>query len=110
MHTEIANLGISLFFPVSFWDSVDAVIDLNVERHTSEVALFISRLIKGLQDLSNVEESVDSVWGVHSFEIEDIGVVSFKPKMDLDSGKRILVIESIRWTFGTSRFFSMFEY
>jgi hypothetical protein len=86
---------------------VEQIVDINVVKDISSVALIISRLIKGLQDLSNLSD-VDMLWGRYSYGIDDIGTVHFRPLFDEETGEKVYAIEGIRWTFVTSRFFSGF--
>ena len=44
----------------------------------------------------------------YSYEIDDIGTVSFKVYCDSATGILALVIDDINWSFPTSRFFSSF--
>lgn len=88
---------------------IDSVIDHNL-GNLNLLALFISRLLKGLQDLTNDDIVVDSSWGNHTYAIDDIGVVSFKVIIDSSSGVKYIAVESIQWAFPTSRFFNEFDY
>ena len=107
MQIPISNTGVPLLYSASFMLEVEQVIDVNVVKDVSGVALFISRLIKGLQGLSNLSD-VDMLWGKYSYSIEDIGIVHFRPLFDEETGEKVYAIEDIRWTFVTSRFFSGF--
>lgn len=84
-------------------EEIDHVIDRNLDKPTL-VALFISRLLKGFQNLTNVRPN----WGTYTYEIEDIAIVSFKMYCDASDGSIAIAIDSIQWTFATSRFFSDF--
>ena len=61
------------------------------------VALFISRLLKGLQNLSNAEDGFHVSWGF------------FRPVLDPETGEKAFLIDQIQWKFETSRFFSSFQ-
>lgn len=110
MQFSISNLAVPLLYSSSFLDEVERVIVKNVDDHVSSVALFISRLIKGLQDLSNSDVEVFMNWGICNYMIEDIGVVSFRALVDEETGERLYAIDDIKWMFATSSFFSMFNY
>lgn len=109
MQIPITNTSVTLLYSTSFLNDVEYVIEKNVLSQVQETALFISRLIKGLQNLSNSDLEVNCSWGECSFPIEDIGVVHFRALFDEESGERVYAIESLQWTFGTSRFFSSFR-
>ena len=53
MQLGIVGLGLPLLYSETFIGKVDHVISLNVEDNVDGTAIFISRLIKGLQELSN---------------------------------------------------------
>ena len=106
MQIPIANTSVPLLYSTSFFNEVEYIIEKNVLSQVQETALFISRLIKGLQNLSNSDLEVNCSWGECSFPIEDIGVVHFRALFDEESGERVYTIESIQWTFATSRFLS----
>lgn len=108
MISGIVNTGIPLQFSSEFVSEVEAVVDMNANSNTAKVALFLSRLIKGLQNLSRSEAGFAVSWGCYSYEIEDIGIVSFRPLLDAESGQKVFHILSIYWTFATSRFFREF--
>lgn len=110
MDLPISNVGFALFYSTSFLEKVEAVIDANVDERVSDVALFITRLIKGLQNLSNSDSEVAASWGEYLYDIEDVGVVSFRLLFDEATGEKVLAIENVRWAFSTSRFFSGFVY
>lgn len=105
-----SNVSVPLIYSTSFIEEVERVIQENVDENVSGVALFISRLIKGLQNLSNSDGEYQNNWGEYTFDVEDIGVICFRALIDADKGEKTYAIESIRWTFGTSRFFSRFNY
>lgn len=105
-----SNVSVPLIYSTSFIEEVERVIQENVDENVSGVALFISRLIKGLLNLSNSDGEYQKNWGEYSFEVEDIGVICFRALIDAEQGEKAYAIESIRWTFGTSRFFSGFDY
>jgi len=106
MRLNIVNTGIPLMFSASFISQLEDVVNRNVNSNVSLVALFISRIIKGLQALSCSEGTYHISWGTYSYTIEDIGVVCFQPLMDIETGERAYHILSIQWTFATSHFFS----
>lgn len=109
MQFPISNLAVPLLYSSSFLDEVESVIVKNVDDNISGVALFISRLIKGLQNLSNADVEVLMNWGKCSYEIEDIGIVTFRALMDEETGEKAYAIEEIKWTFASSPFFSSFN-
>ncbi len=106
MRLNIVNTGIPLMFSASFISQLEEVVNRNVDSSVTQVALFISRIIKGLQALSRSEGTYNVSWGTYSYSIEDIGVVHFQPLMDMETGDRVYHILSIQWTFATSRFFA----
>ncbi len=110
MTLGIVNTGVPLLLSASFVLEVERVIDMNIDADVSRVAFFISRLIKGLQNLSCSEGGYEVSWGNYSYEIEDIGLVQFVPLMDNESGEKTFHIISIQWTFSISRFFSGLKY
>lgn len=109
MLSPITGRDVILRYSPSFLIEIDRVIDLNLDKITL-IALFISRLLKGLQNLTNANQEVMSSWGMYSYEIEDIGIVDFKLIINPISGVTAIAIESIHWKLATSRFFSSFEY
>lgn len=109
MRISIVGLDVPLLFSPLFIEEVESVIDKNVSDRVSDVALFISRLVKGLQNLSKIEDGVYKYWGEYTYEIEDIGVVHFRPLFDSADGKCIFAIERMDWKFSTSRFFMAFN-
>ena len=109
MDFPIVHTGISLYLSPAFVQQVDEVIENNVYDNTQLVALFISRLIKGLQNLSNIDAVVDCFWGEHTYTIEDIGIISFCPLIDTLSQKPTFAIESISWTLSISSLFSILK-
>ena len=110
MFFPIVNVEYPLVLSASFIVEVENVINRNSDSNVSLVALFISRLIKGLQNLTCSDDEYSISWGNLSYEIEDIGVVDFTPLVDDESREKVLYISMIRWTFATSRFFSEFSY
>ena len=104
----IRGLSVPLVYMPSVADEIEAIINLNLAQPMELVALFISRLLKGLQNLSNAEDGFHMNWGQASFEIEDIGIVFFRPVADAETKERILLICQIQWSFETSRFFPSF--
>ncbi len=108
MNFPIVKAGIPLILSASFIAEVDNVINNNVDTNVPLIALFISRLIKGLQNLSCSEGGYSSSWGNYSFEIEDIGIVRFAALIDDESGEKAFHVLSISWTFATSHFFHDF--
>lgn len=109
MISPLTHEGIQLRYSPRVIAEIDSVIDHNL-GNLNLLALFISRLLKGLQNLTNDDIVVDSSWGNHAYEIDDIGMVSFKVIIDSSSGVKYIVIESIQWAFLTSRFFNEFDY
>jgi len=108
MDRRICGLGIELVYSPEFINEVERIIDLNLNTSTELIGLFISRLIKGLQNLSNSDSEFRIKWGIYEYEIEDIGTVGFLPLFDPESGERVLHIQNIAWHFATSRFFGDF--
>ena len=106
MNFGIVNTGVTLILSASFFSEVDNVIDRNVDSNVKLVALFISRLIKGLQNLSCSDFEVPFSWGNYSYEIEDIGIVNFTALMDDETGEKAFHVLSISWTFNSSNFFN----
>lgn len=105
MQLRIVGLGFSLLYSESFVEKLELVIILNVDRAVGKVALFISRLIKGLQDFSHLDYMmIQKRWGDFSFEIKDIGVIKFTPIFDDETGQKALAIDDIIWSFSSSRF------
>ena len=109
MQMPISHTGITLQYSTAFLENVESVINLNVDKDVSRVALFISRLLKGLQNLSKEDAEFSFSWGKYSYSIEDIGTVYFHPLFDEETGEKAYAIDDIQWTFGTSRFFSAFS-
>ena len=110
MEFNIVKTDVPLLMSASFLMEVETVVDRNVESNVSLVALFLSRLIKGLQNLSCSDGEYSVSWGNYAYSIEDIGIVGFCPLMDPETGEKAFHLISIQWTFSTSRFFSMFDY
>lgn len=108
MQIRLSNTGISLLYSAVFLDKVEHIINLNVDQDVSRVALFISRLLKGLQDLSKEDSGFGVSWGQYSYRIEDIGIIHFRPVFDEETGEKAYAVDDILWTFETSRFFSGF--
>ena len=107
MISPITKDGVLLKYAKSVVEEIDQVIDRNLDKPTL-VALFISRLLKGFQNLTTAEYEVRPNWGTYTYEIEDIAIVSFKMYCDASDGYIAIAIDSIQWTFATSRFFSDF--
>ena len=105
-----SNVSVPLIYSTPFIEEVERVIQENVDENVSGVALFISRLIKGLQNLSNSDGDYQKNWGEYLFEVEDIGVICFRALTDAETGEKTYAIDSIRWTFANSHFFSSFKY
>lgn len=110
MEIPVVNTGYPLLLSRAFLQQVDDLIEKNVENHTRQVALFLSRLIKGLQNLSNLDPLVDSRWGENTYQIDDIGVVVFQPVRDSVSQQSAILVERINWQLSTSFFFSEFSF
>lgn len=108
MEFALKGLGVRLIYLPSVVSEIDRVIDLNLTVSVNLVSLFISRLLKGLQNLSNSDALYSFNWGQYSYEIEDIGIVCFRPVMDATTGEKAFVVESIQWAFATSTLFSEF--
>ena len=89
MFFPIVNVEYPLVLSASFIVEVENVINRNSDSNVSLVALFISRLIKGLQNLTCSDDEYAISWGNLSYEIEDIGVVDFTPLVDDESGEKV---------------------
>ena len=109
MKLPIVNTGIKLFLSPLFLQQVDEIVDKNADEHTELVALFMSRLIKGLQNLSNIDTLTQTSMWQHVFTIEDIGIISFMPFFDSSSHTQYIAVEHIEWTLRTSYFFHVFN-
>lgn len=107
MLSPITKDNILLKFAPIVITEIDQIIENNLDN-PSLVALFISRLLKGFQNLSNEELETYANWSNYSYEIDDIDTVSFKVYCDSATGILALVIDDINWSFPTSRFFSSF--
>ena len=107
MISIVTRDAIQIQYAPSVLVKVDSVIDKNL-NNSSQVALFISRLIKGFQNLTNEDLIINSSFGKYTYEIEDIGVVLFSYFFNPETGISAFVIDDIYWTFPTSRFFSSF--
>ena len=109
MDIPVVGTGYRIYLDPFFQTQLDAVLEKNTYQNLTMYALFISRLIKGLQDLTNSDIHITRNWGNCLYSIDDIGIVKFRPVMDADTGAQALIIESINWTFATSKFFSEFN-
>ena len=109
MFSPLTDTSIRLRVSPELVLEINRVIDLNLDK-VQLVALFISRLLKGLQDMTNAEEDVSSSWSVCTYEVEDIGIFAFRLFLDTNNGITTFAVDSVRWTFATSRYFSGFEY
>lgn len=109
MLSPVTRSSVILRYSPSFLAEIDRVIDLNLDK-VALVALFISRLLKGIQNLTSADEEVTSAWGMHSYDIEDIGTVDFRLFMNPETAVTAIAIEQIRWRLSSSRFFSSFDY
>lgn len=105
MQLVIIGLNVPLLFSPAFIQEVETVIDKNVDTNVQLVALFISRLLKGLQNLANSDEEVLRIGGEFSYEIEDIGIVLVSPLYDPDTSERSYAVESVKWTYASGKFF-----
>ncbi len=108
MNFPLTPEGITLIYSTRVIEEIDRVIDNNLDN-LQLLALFISRLLKGLQNLCNDNLEINSSWGEHFFEIEDIAKVYFGIIIDPGSNEKFITVDTIQWTFATSRFFSGFE-
>lgn len=104
MQLNIVGLDVPLLFSPSFLREVEIVIDNNVNDNVQLTALFISRLLKGLQNLSNSDMEVLKSWDTFYFEIEEIGIVQVSPLFDSESNLRVYAIEAIQWVFAKGFF------
>ena len=105
MKLNVVGIEVPLLFSPSFLSELEDVVDRNVENNVQLTALFISRMLKGLQNLSNSEQEVLRSWDAFSFEIEDIGVVTLSPLYDPDTNISVYAVESIQWKFASSGLF-----
>lgn len=110
MRLKIANLSVPLYYSIAFLGQVEIVIEKNVDRKIDEAALFISRLIKGLQDLSCSDPDISRSWGTCTYLIEDIGHIHFRYLIDEETGDKAYVIDEAEWLFEKSHLFSTLEY
>lgn len=94
MLSPVTSPSVIIRYSPSFLAEIDRVIDLNLDK-IALVALFISRLLKGIQNLTNADEKVSSAWGSHTYEIEDIGTVVFRLFMNPETGVTAIAIEQI---------------
>lgn len=104
MQLNIVGLDVPLLFSPSFLREIEIVIDNNVNDNVQLTALFISRLLKGLQNLSNSDLEVLKSWDTFSFEIEEIGIVQVSPLFDSEIKLRVFAIESVQWLFSKGMF------
>ena len=109
MFSPITDSHIVLRYSPEVVSEIDRIVDSNLDK-VPLVALFISRLLKGIQNLSNTDQEVNSSWGIHSYEIEDIGVLEFRLFLDINTNITTIAVEQIKWSFLRSRFFSDFNY
>lgn len=77
---------------------------MNLSVPLDKVALFISRLLKGFQNLANSDNDFIPYWGDYLYEMEDIGMVVFQPIFDTTSESTAFYVKSIRWNFPTVGF------
>lgn len=61
-------------------------------------------------EYGNEDVDVTLFWNVHTYGIEDIGILSFRSFLDTNNGKTTFAVDSVRWTFSSSRLFSEFEF
>ena len=108
MEFTLKGLGVRLVYTPNVINEIDRIIDLNLSISVDLVSLFISRLLKGLQNLSNTDALFSFNSGSYSYVIEDIGIVIFRPVTDISTGEKAFVIMDIQWSFMTSRHFSKF--
>lgn len=102
---------IHLFYDASFVQEIDRVLDLNLSQPLDKLALLISLLRKGIQNLSNSEQRVrnEENWNTLSYSIENIGSIFFHIIQDSDTGDTFLQIIGIRWKLKESYFFHDFS-
>ena len=72
MNLGIVNTGIPLLLSTSFVSEVERILDANVKNNVALAALFLSRLIKGLQNLSHSDGTYSLTWGQYFYVVEDI--------------------------------------
>ncbi len=97
-----------LFYSAIVSYDIENTININLNQPLRLVALFISRLLKGLQNLTNCKDDWGGAWGYKSYFIEDIGTVFFLPVYDPNTGEYALYVNDIQWSFESSRFFGSF--
>lgn len=105
----LRGVGVTLMYTPGVAAEIESIINLNLGQPMELVALFISRLLKGLQNLSNAVDGFHVSWGQTTYVIEDIGTVFFRPMVDGETGEKTFLIQQIRWEFESSRFFSGFQ-
>lgn len=59
----LKGLGVRLIYLPSVVSEIDRVTDLNLSVSINQVSLFISRLLKGIQNLSNSDTLYSFNWG-----------------------------------------------
>ena len=110
MDSRVRTTGVELIYSSEVTSEIERIISLNLSVPLDKVALFISRLLKGFQNLANSDNDFIPCWGDYLYEMEDIGMVVFQPIFDTTSDSTAFYVKSIRWNFPNSRFFYMFDY
>lgn len=110
MDGRVRTTGVELIYSSEVTSEIERIISLNLSVPLDKVALFISRLLKGFQNLANSDNDFIPYWGDYLYEMEDIGMVVFQPIFDTTSESTAFYVKSIRWNFPNSRFFYMFDY
>ena len=102
---------VHLFYDASFVQEVDRVLDLNLSQPLDKLALLISSLRKGIQNLSNSEQRVrnEENWTTLSYSIENIGRILFHIIQDSETGEKYIQIIGIRWQLQEGYFFKNFS-
>ncbi len=108
MDGRVCGTDTELFYSAIVSYDIENTININLNQPLRLVALFISRLLKGLQNLTNCKDDWGGAWGYKSYFIEDIGTVFFLPVYDPNTGEYALYVNDIQWSFESSRFFGSF--
>lgn len=88
MDSRVRTTGVELIYSSEVTSEIERIISLNLSVPLDKVALFISRLLKGFQNLANSDNDFIPYWGDYLYEMEDIGMVVFQPIFDTTSEKR----------------------
>ena len=108
MDGKVCGTDTELIYSAKVSFEIENTINININQPLSLVALFISRLLKGLQNLTNCKDDWGVSWGYSTFVIDDIGTVFFLPVYDPETEESAIYINDIKWSFESSRFFGSF--